>query len=73
MQLDDEVIDFDLTPDRGDLLSMLGMAYEIGAIYDKKVKDVDLTHGETSKDIKDEFNIKVDTDNCSVLLVKEVV
>lgn len=36
MQLDDEVIDFDLTPDRGDLLSMLGMAYEIGAIYDKK-------------------------------------
>ncbi len=38
MQLDDEVIDFDLTPDRGDLLSMLGMAYEIGAIYDKKVK-----------------------------------
>lgn len=72
MQLDDEVIDFDLTPDRGDLLSMLGMAYEIGAIYDKKVKDVDLTHGETSKDIKDEFNIKVDTDNCSVLLVKKV-
>ena len=72
MQLDDEVIDFDLTPDRGDLLSMLGMAYEIGAIYDKKVKDVDLTHGEKSKDIKDEFKIKVDTDNCSVLLVKKV-
>lgn len=72
MQLDDEVIDFDLTPDRGDLLSMLGMAYEIGAIYDKKVKDVDLTHGEKSKDIKDEFTIKVDTDNCSVLLVKKV-
>ncbi len=72
MQLDDEVIDFDLTPDRGDLLSMLGTAYEIGAIYDKKVKDVDLTHGEKSKDIKDEFTIKVDTDNCSVLLVKKV-
>ena len=72
MQLDDEVIDFDLTPDRGDLLSMLGMAYGIGAIYDKKVKDVDLTHGEKSKDIKDEFKIKVDTDNCSVLLVKKV-
>lgn len=72
MQLDDEVIDFDLTPDRGDLLSMLGTAYEIGAIYDKKVKDVDLTHGEKSKDIKDEFTINVDTDNCSVLLVKKV-
>ena len=38
--LDDGVIDFDLTANRGDLLSILGMAYEVGAIYDKKVKDV---------------------------------
>ena len=35
--LDDEVIDFELTANRGDLLSILGMAYEIGAIYDKKI------------------------------------
>ncbi len=72
MQLDDEVIDFDLTPDRGDLLSILGMAYEVGAIYDKKVGDVDLSHGESNKEIKDEFKIKVDTDNCKLLLVKKV-
>ena len=32
--LDDEVIDFELTANRGDLLSILGMAQEIGAIYD---------------------------------------
>ena len=32
MQMDDAVIDFDLTANRGDLLSILGMAYEIGAI-----------------------------------------
>ena len=31
--LDDEVIDFELTSNRGDLLSVLGMAYEVGAIY----------------------------------------
>ena len=37
MELDDGVIDFDLTANRGDLLSILGMAYEVGAIYDKKV------------------------------------
>lgn len=36
MEMDDEVIDFDLTANRGDLLSILGMAYEISAIYDKK-------------------------------------
>ena len=32
MRLDDSVIDFELTANRGDLLSILGMAYEIGAI-----------------------------------------
>ena len=41
LKLDDSVIDFELTANRGDLLSILGMAYEIGAIYDKKVKDID--------------------------------
>ena len=39
--LDDEVIDFELTSNRGDLLSIRGMAYEIGAIYGEKVKDID--------------------------------
>ena len=46
MGFDDEIIDFDLTANRGDLLSILGMAYEIGAIYNKKVKDIDLSHKE---------------------------
>ena len=36
MKMDDSVIDFDLTANRGDLLSILGMAYEVGAIYNKK-------------------------------------
>ena len=42
--LDDEVIDFELTANRGDLLSILGMAYEIGALYNKDVKDIDLSY-----------------------------
>jgi len=37
MNLKDSVIDFELTANRGDLLSILGMAYELVAIYDKKV------------------------------------
>ena len=49
--LDDEVIDFDLTANRGDLLSILGMAYEIGAIYDKPVKKVEMTYKENDKNI----------------------
>ncbi len=72
MKLNDEVIDFELTANRGDLLSILGMAYEIGAIYNKKVKDIDLSHNETNEDINDTFKINVNTPNCSLLLVKEV-
>lgn len=72
MGMDDEVIDFDLTANRGDLLSILGMAYEIGAIYDKKVKDIDLTHGENKEDINNDFKVEVNTENCSIFLAKRV-
>lgn len=69
---DDEIIDFELTANRGDLLSILGMAYELGAIYDKKVKDIDLEYKEIKDNIKDEFNIDIKTDNCSLFLSKKV-
>ena len=72
MKMDDSVIDFDLTANRGDLLSVLGMAYEVGAIYDKKVKDIDLSHKENSENINDTFKIKVNTENCSIFLAKKV-
>ena len=72
MGLDDEVIDFDLTANRGDLLSILGMAYELGAIYNKKVKEIDLSHKENSEDINDTFKVEVNTDNCSIFLAKKV-
>ena len=70
--LDDEVIDFDLTANRGDLLSILGMAYEIGAIYDKKVKEIDTAHTENSEDINNSFKVEVNTENCSIFLAKKV-
>lgn len=72
MGMDDSVIDFELTANRGDLLSILGMAYEIGAIYDKKVKAVDLTHNEQGENINKNFKTEVKTENCKMLLVKKV-
>ena len=69
---DDEVIDFELTANRGDLLSTLGLAYEIGAIYNKKVKDVDLKYNQTGEDINNSFSIDIKTDNCSLFLAKRV-
>ena len=70
--LDDEVIDFELTANRGDLLSILGMAYEIGAIYDKNVKNIDISHNEAGEDINKSFKTEVKTENCSKLLVRKV-
>lgn len=70
--MDDGVIDFELTANRGDLLSILGMAYEIGAIYDKPVKEVDLNHKEEGEDINKTFTAEVKTENCKKLLIKKV-
>ncbi len=70
---DDETIDFELTANRGDLLSIIGMAYELGALYDKKVKDINLNYEEINNNINDEFSIEVNTDNCSLFLAKKVI
>ena len=69
MKMDDGVIDFDLTANRGDLLSILGMAYEVGAIYNKKVKPIDLKHKETGKL---DFKLAINTENCKLFLAKKV-
>lgn len=72
MGMEDGVIDFELTANRGDLLSVLGMAYEIGAIYDKKVKEVELSHSESNENINNNFKVEVNTENCSIFLAKKV-
>ena len=72
LELDDEVIDFELTSNRGDLLSILGMAYELGAIYHKDVLEIDTKYTENNDDINNEFNIKIETPDCSLFLAKKV-
>ena len=72
MQLDDGVIDFDLTANRGDLLSILGMAYEVGAIYDRPIKEIDLSHQNTKENVNDQFHLAIQTENCSLFLAKKI-
>ena len=69
---DDEIVDFELTANRGDLLSTLGLAYELGAIYNKKVKEVEVSHKESGEDVNKSFNIDIKTENCSLFLAKKV-
>lgn len=68
---DDEVIDFDLTADRGDLMSVLGMAYEVGAIYDRQVC-LPKTDFSTNEDTMEGYQLDVITPNCSIYLGKVV-
>lgn len=68
MGLDDEIVDFELTSNRGDLLSVLGLSYELGAIYNSKVKDIDLTYNENGEDINNSFKLDVKTDDCPLFL-----
>lgn len=72
LNLKDEVIDFELTSNRGDLLSILGMAYELGAIYSKKVKLIDTSYHSNNDDINNQFKVKIDTPDCKLFLAKKV-
>ncbi len=73
IKMDDEIVDFELTANRGDLLSILGMAYELGAIYDKPVKEIDLKHNEIEEDVNDSFKVEVETENCNLFLAKKAL
>ena len=73
LKLDDEIIDIELTANRGDLLSMLGLAYEVGAIYDRPVKELDLSHGEEGEDLNNSFEVKVNTENCSLFIARKAL
>ena len=70
--LDDSYIDFELTSNRNDLLSVLGMAYEVGAILNEKVKLPETTIEKEIEDVKDYISVDVETENCPLYLARIV-
>ncbi len=71
LNLDDEIIDFELTANRADLLSVIGFAYEVGAVYNCDVK-MPATIFKEEK-IDDKLKLEVKTPNCSLYLGRKVV
>ena len=69
---DDEIIDLDLTANRSDLLSMLGLAYEVGAITSQNVTLPDMSITNEIEDINDYISIDVQTDDCPLYLGRMV-
>ncbi|RVU70062.1 MULTISPECIES: phenylalanine--tRNA ligase subunit beta [Lactobacillus] len=58
--MNDYILDFDITPNRADTLSMEGSAYEVGAIIDQKPKIEPVVLKEDGPDWTDSFDVKVD-------------
>ena len=72
LELDDEVIDFELTANRADELSMLGLAYESAVVTGEKVKLPDLSYKSIKDNVKDLLELRVDTPNVYTFLAKRV-
>ena len=68
LNLADEVIELGLTPNRGDLLSMLGVAYEVSAVFGREMKPLayELKEGLGKTNV----DVKVETDKCPVYFAK---
>jgi phenylalanyl-tRNA synthetase beta chain len=74
LDLDDSILELDLTPNRSDCLSMIGVAYEVGAILGRGIKlpAIDLQESETS--IKEHVQIKIEaTELCPHYVARKVV
>lgn len=72
LELDDTVIDFELTANRADLQSMLGLAYESAAITGREVTLPDTSYEEVKENVKNLLNLKVETNNAYTFLLKRV-
>ena len=58
--MDDYILDFDITPNRADTLSMEGAAYEVGAIIDEKPKVEPVVLKADGPDWTQELDVQVD-------------
>lgn len=64
LMLDDTVIELGLTPNRMDLLSMLGVAKDVNAIYNQGLKELPYEIHETDVLTKDEIAVELQTSTC---------
>ncbi|HHW5057467.1 TPA: phenylalanine--tRNA ligase subunit beta [Staphylococcus aureus] len=60
LYLDDQVMEFDLTPNRADALSMIGTAYEVAALYNTKMTKPDITSNELELSANDELTVTIE-------------
>ncbi|MCY7009546.1 phenylalanine--tRNA ligase subunit beta, partial [Streptococcus vestibularis] len=62
LDLDDEIIELSITPNRADALSMRGVAHEVAAIYGKSVHFPEKPVTEDSKPASDKISVAIESD-----------
>lgn len=63
LELDDAILDIDITPNRADALSMRGSAYEVAAIYNKALKFPEAPVSEKTGSVTDYIKVAVEDTN----------
>ncbi|HFY0548253.1 TPA: phenylalanine--tRNA ligase subunit beta [Staphylococcus aureus] len=63
LYLDDQVMEFDLTPNRADALSMIGTAYEVAALYNTKMTKPETTSNELELSTNDELTVTIENED----------
>ena len=73
LDLDSEIIEFEITPNRPDCLSIIGMARETAATFDIKLKEPEIKFQEEYTNIKEVFNdVRIETPNCRRFYAKAI-
>lgn len=63
LYLDDQIMEFDLTPNRADALSMIGTAYEVAALYNTKMTKPETTSNELELSANDELTVTIENED----------
>lgn len=63
LYLYDQVMEFDLTPNRADALSMIGTAYEVAALYNTKMTKPETTSNELELSANDELTVTIENED----------
>ncbi|WP_142827666.1 phenylalanine--tRNA ligase subunit beta [Planococcus soli] len=71
--LNDTVLELGLTPNRADAMSMLGVAYEVGAILSEEVQLPEISYKEASDTAASMLTLNVDAPEANPLYVAKVV
>lgn len=72
LELEDYVIDFEITPNRPDCLSMVGMAREAAATFDEKVRHPETQCGNEVEKASDYVSVEIKSDLCKRYIARIV-